>query len=155
MVPIFMSMLPYDLYYKQIGGGVTSFPCGDPRVGGDRIADGRVRASFVRSFVPSRASFSTAHPPPLTPSTHPRALPWLHHRTCMCCLSKMHGLNACNLPQLPLPCQHHRPHPSPPLPPILLLLRGSNNKSWAASYHQLSGQQRSKQFLGSHNCGGK
>ena len=73
MVPIFMSVLPYDLYYKQIGGGVTSFPCGDPRVGGDRIADGRVRASFVRLFVP-RASFSTAHPPPTTPSTHSRVL---------------------------------------------------------------------------------
>ena len=65
-------------------GGVTSFPCGDPRVGGDRIADGRVRASFVRSFVP-RASFSTAHPPPPTPSTHPRALPWPYHCTCVCC----------------------------------------------------------------------
>ena len=54
-------------------------------MGGDRIADGRVRASFVRSFVPSRASFSTAHPPPPTPSTHIGALPWLHHRTCACC----------------------------------------------------------------------
>ena len=62
MVPIFMSVLPYDLYYKQIGGGVTSFPCGDPRVGGDRIADGRVRASFVRSFVPGPLS-----PPPILP----------------------------------------------------------------------------------------
>ena len=112
MVPIFMSVLPYDLYHKQIGGGVTSFPCGDPRVGGDRIADGRVRASFVRSFVP-RASFSTAHPPPPTPSTHPRALPWPY--PCKIALVFVVKKVQClQFTQQSLPCQH-RHHPSPPI----------------------------------------